>query len=119
MKIVKKEMSENFTVDIEVENTHSYLINNIISHNTINLSKDATKEDVSQVYIDAYKENVIGVTVYRDGCREGILVDNTSLNESTNIVKTNAPKRPKSLKAEVHHLTVSKIKYYVNRKNRP
>ena len=42
MKIVKKEMSENFTVDIEVENTHTYqLSNGIVTHNTVSQLTDS------------------------------------------------------------------------------
>ena len=43
---------------------------------TINLPSDATQEEVSKVFLDAHKKGIIGVTVYRDGCREGVLVHN-------------------------------------------
>lgn len=37
---------------------------------TVNLPKDATVEDVSNVYMYCWKNGIKGVTVYRDGCRE-------------------------------------------------
>lgn len=40
---------------------------------TINLPETATAEEISNVYINAFKEGVIGVTVYRKGSREAIL----------------------------------------------
>jgi ribonucleotide reductase alpha subunit len=85
---------------------------------TINLPNDCSVKDVSNVYLEAYKRNVIGVTVYRDGCREGILVDSKSIEnldsrDKDSIHKTTAPKRPKELKADLHILTVKKLQYYV------
>ncbi|MDE2740559.1 MAG: adenosylcobalamin-dependent ribonucleoside-diphosphate reductase, partial [Gemmatimonadota bacterium] len=40
---------------------------------TINLPEDITLETVADIYITAYKEGLKGVTVYREGSREGIL----------------------------------------------
>ena len=43
---------------------------------TINLPYEATVEDVYEIYINAWKNNLKGITIYRDGCkRSGILVN--------------------------------------------
>lgn len=43
MKLIKKEIKQNFTVDCEVEDTHCYqLENGIVSHNTLSLLAGAT-----------------------------------------------------------------------------
>jgi hypothetical protein len=73
---------------------------------TVNLPSNATKEEISELYIKAYKEGVIGVTVYRDGCREGVLVHQTDNEDKETIVKNNAPKRPKSLPAHVYRVNI-------------
>lgn len=40
---------------------------------TVNLPQDVTKETVANIYIAAYKAGLKGITVYREGSREGIL----------------------------------------------
>ena len=43
---------------------------------TINLPYEATIEDVYNIYISAWKSNLKGITIYRDGCkRSGILIN--------------------------------------------
>ena len=52
---------------------------------TVNLPNEATIEDVYDVYTQAWKEGLKGVTIYRSGCkREGIL---TTGNDKDNIKK--------------------------------
>ena len=52
---------------------------------TINLPYEATVEDVYDIYMEAWKNNLKGITIYRDGCqRSGILT-----NEDTNKKKEN------------------------------
>jgi len=38
---------------------------------TVNFPKDAKKEDIARVYVMAYEEGLKGITIYRDGSREG------------------------------------------------
>lgn len=41
---------------------------------TVNLSEETTKETVADIYMKAYESGLKGITVYREGSREGILV---------------------------------------------
>jgi hypothetical protein len=72
---------------------------------TINLPADATREEISEVYLKAHALGVIGVTVYRDGCRDGILSHSVK-DDKPAIVKTNAPKRPKKLPCHVYRVSI-------------
>lgn len=72
---------------------------------TINMPSTATKEEVSEVYLKAYELGVIGVTVFRSGSRDGILIHKSD-DKSGMIVKTDAPKRPKSLPCHVYKFNI-------------
>lgn len=54
---------------------------------TINLPSNATLEEVSEVYLNAYRQGVIGVTVYRDGCRDGVLIHKEETEKSDTILE--------------------------------
>ena len=44
---------------------------------TINLPSDCTKEQIVNIYIEAWKSKLKGITVFRDGCKEGVLTAST------------------------------------------
>jgi ribonucleoside-diphosphate reductase alpha chain len=77
---------------------------------TINLPESVTEEEVATIYETAWMEGLKGVTVYRKNCRTGVLVDK---KEHATIKKTDAPKRPKTIPCDVHHINVSGKKYMV------
>lgn len=69
--------------------------------NTTNLPADATVETVKDVYMTAWKSGCKGVTIYRDGTRDGVLVQPVS-----EFVNHEAPKRPEKLECEIHRSRV-------------
>jgi ribonucleoside-diphosphate reductase alpha chain len=76
---------------------------------TINLPADTTKETVAELYITAYEAGCKGVTVYRDGCRNGILMANDKKGEK--IEYLNSPKRPQELDCDIYYTSVTGKKY--------
>jgi len=68
---------------------------------TINLPSDVSTDEVSRIYLSSWKEGLKGITVYRDGSRTGVLVSTDTKEVNTTITETKAPKRPKSLEAEI------------------
>ena len=50
---------------------------------TVNLQNDIKKETVADIYMTAYKANLKGITVYREGSREGILITEDQKEDKT------------------------------------
>lgn len=75
---------------------------------TINLPKTATVDDIYDIYFNAWKKGLKGVTVFRDGCKRiAILNSENSDRENETIFNTvNAPKRPKVLDADYYQVSV-------------
>lgn len=89
------------TFDIEVENTHSYLISGFVSHNTINCPEDYSYEEFKDVYKYAHESRRIkGVTTYRAGTMASVLaaVDSGTKEKS----KNKHTKRPDSVDCDIH-----------------
>lgn len=81
---------------------------------TVNLPQEVTEEQVAKIYEAAWKYGCKGMTVYRSGCRTGVLVDKSKEEKTKNkIQKNDAPKRPSSIDAEVHFSKVKGEDYYV------
>jgi ribonucleoside-diphosphate reductase alpha chain len=78
---------------------------------TCNLPNSATKETVNAVYMRAWKTGCKGFTVYRDGCRTGVLVstDEPKKDSEPKHAGDFHPKRPKELPCEIHRVNVKDV----------
>jgi len=74
---------------------------------TVNVPNETKEELIGTIYETAWKVGCKGMTVYRDGSRAGVLVNNESREkkkskeENTEFRETRAPHRPDRLEAEV------------------
>jgi ribonucleoside-diphosphate reductase alpha chain len=78
---------------------------------TINLPNSATEEQIDKIYRYAYAQGCKGITVYRDGCRDGVLINKDDKKEE--FKQHDAPKRPKNIDADVKTVSVKGIKFCV------
>jgi ribonucleoside-diphosphate reductase alpha chain len=75
--------------------------------NTTNLPADTNIETVKKVYMTGWESGCKGVTVYRDGCRSGVLISNDKKVETNSqFVDQHAPKRPEILECEIHQANI-------------
>lgn len=89
-----------------------YITHSISS--TVNLDNKTTEEEIANIYIESWKEGLKGITIYRDGCREGVLTGiSNENNKMDSIPSTLAPKRPKELEADYYQVKVKGEQFIV------
>lgn len=108
-KACANDISWEKRVDIQAV-IQKYTTNAISS--TMNLPNNVSKEIVANIYMEAWKRGLKGITIYRDGCRTGVLVSETKV-QTNQFGYSDAPKRPKQLDAQLHVVSVKGKKYGV------
>lgn len=83
---------------------------------TINLPADVSEELVNDLYVEAWKCGCKGCTVYRDGCRSGVLVSVTPTKKDGKPlgpvdIRPHILKRPTELEADVVRFQNNKEKW--------
>jgi ribonucleoside-diphosphate reductase alpha chain len=87
---------------IEIQSVIQKYVTHSIS-STINLPEDTPVSTVEQIYREAWRQGLKGITVYRDGSRAGVLVksDEEKKKSRDQIVESQAPNRPKEMLASI------------------
>ena len=89
---------------------------------TVNLANDITVETIADIYMTAYKSGLKGITVYREGSREGILITNDTKNEkkseessktSTEDVEKTPRSRPNQTKGVTRRIRTGEGTLYI------
>lgn len=86
--------------------------------NTLNLPTDVSVDDVSRACMHAWESGCKGITVYRIGSRDAVIVKDDDGKQpgprtALGIVETSAPKRPKKLPCDIHRTSVQGEQYLV------
>ena len=69
---------------------------------TVNLPNEVTEELVADVYRTAWESGCKGITVYRDGCRDGVLLDVKDKGAAKkNCSNSESIRRPESIPADI------------------
>lgn len=58
---------------------------------TINLKNNITEEEIATLYLYAWEKDLKGITIFRDGCRDGVLITESS-NTSKELNQDQSPK---------------------------
>jgi len=100
----------NWERRVDIQASAGQWVDHSIS-STVNLPRDVDYDTVRNIYERAWKMGLKGITVYRDGARDGVL---TGADETDQIVfkQHDAPKRPETLPCEIHR---SRIKVGENK----
>jgi len=106
------EINWNKRVEMQAA-VQKYVTHSISS--TINLPNDVSLDEVSNIYLESWKQGTKGITVYRDGSRAGVLVSadekKDTVLENSEFRETKAPSRPKRLDAKVVRFQNNKEKW--------
>ena len=78
---------------------------------TANIPANTTIEAVAEMYMMAWEHGLKGFTIYRDGCRDGVLV--TKPEAKTTFQQHTAPKRPTDLTCDIYHVQINKEPWVV------
>ncbi|MGC1212897.1 MAG: vitamin B12-dependent ribonucleotide reductase, partial [Micromonospora sp.] len=62
---------EREVFDLSVPETHAFVANGIMNHNTVNMPEAATVEDVEEIYFEGWKRGLKALAIYRDNCKVG------------------------------------------------
>jgi ribonucleoside-diphosphate reductase alpha chain len=111
----------NWVKRVELQSIVGKYISHSIS-STLNLPNDVKNEEVAEIYMKSWEMGLKGVTVYRDGSREGVIIDSNDKNaentlenlinggianfrDADRIIKVQAPKRPNKIRCEIYNVT--------------
>lgn len=76
-RIFKGAMDIHYEDHIAMQAAVQANLDNAVSK-TINMHNDATVEDIKRAYLLAFEAGCKGITVYRDGCKEGVVTVGTA-----------------------------------------
>lgn len=93
---------------VEVQSVIQKNVTHSIS-STVNLPKEAAIDVINDIYVEAWANKLKGITVYRDGCRSGIL--NKIMDKPKTVFEV--LKRPKVLEADFYAIKVKKEQFIV------
>jgi ribonucleoside-diphosphate reductase alpha chain len=78
---------------------------------TVNVPKEVSEDLISKIYLTAWESGCKGMTIYREGSRDGVLVSSSTKkkeetkpeeqNDEDTFKETKAPRRPAVLEADV------------------
>ena len=103
-KSTANDINFNERIDIQAI-VQKYTTHSISS--TLNLPTETTEETISQIYLESAKKGLKGNTIYRDGCRQGVMV---SIDKTPQKLPS---KRPDKIDGILHKIVYKRKTYSV------
>lgn len=66
-----EDAGKELVYDISVPDSHAFVANGIVNHNTVNIPEESTIEDIERIYMEGWKLGLKAIAVYRDNCKVG------------------------------------------------
>lgn len=79
---------------VELQSAIQQYVDNAIS-STVNLKESATVEDIEKIYMTAFEKGCKGITVFRDNCKRGSILDVTPEPDKKNEIELDSVEIPK------------------------
>jgi len=98
---------------VQMQGTIQKHIDSSIS-STVNIPKESTVQDVKDIYFQAWRSGCKGITVYREGAREGILLTNEEAAAQKGVTgQSHKFERPKILTGQTLKMKIPQGSLYV------
>jgi ribonucleoside-diphosphate reductase alpha chain len=112
--------------DLSVPETHAFVANGIMNHNTVNMPESATVEDIEKIYFEGWKLGLKALAIYRDNCKVGQPLsdarkkpDKAASPEPAREVRPVRRRLPKQRPASVTRFSVSGAEGYMTASRYP
>ncbi len=111
-RIFKGAMDIHYEDHIAMQAAVQANLDNAVSK-TINMRNDATVEDIKRAYLLAFETGCKGITVYRDGCKEGVVTVGTPKEKQIGPARGEGVPRPDSTQGVTRRLDTGCGKLYL------
>jgi ribonucleoside-diphosphate reductase alpha chain len=97
---------------VQMQGTIQKHVDSSIS-STVNIPKEASVQDVKDIYFQAWRAGCKGITVYREGAREGILVTNEEAAKQKGAQSKSKYDRPRVMTGQTVKMVLPQGSLYV------
>jgi len=103
----------NVSDHINVQRVVQYYCNQSVSK-TCNVPKDYLYSDFKKLYLEAWRNGLVGFTAYRDGCMESVISSIEKAFEDREIIKKDIVLPPEFLNGPTSIIKREGIKFYIH-----
>lgn len=113
IKIKNIHKKQNEVYDFYVPSNNTFIANGIYNHNTINIHKNTTVDEIYDLYLKSWKMGLKCVAIYRDGCKnfQPLSITNKSDDKNKKVenqvcISNTRKKLPSDRSAKIHKFKI-------------